>query len=89
MIAMLQEDLAAAGVPFSRDGKHRLDFHAFRRTFVSLLKQAGVGLDVAHVALGHADMRTTKQWYDDDVSTAPISEAIEKLPAVQGLRVAK
>lgn len=34
-------------------------------------------------------MRTTKQWYDDDVSTAPISEAIEKLPAVEGLRIAK
>lgn len=85
----LKDDLAAAGVAFERDGKHRLDFHAFRKTFVGMMKRAGITLDVAHAALGHADVRTTQRYYNDEIGTAPISDAIERLPAVEGLRVAK
>jgi integrase len=87
----LKADLHAAGVPFSdRGGNRRLDFHAFRRTLVTMMKRAGIGLDVAHVALGHADKRTTEKWYDNDVTDkTPLTQAIEQLPSITPMRIAK
>lgn len=84
----LRADWQAAGVEFDRGGEHRLDFHAFRRTAVGMLKSIGVGLDVAHHLLGHKDIKTTQRFYDADPSLADLRAAVERMRAPTMLRIA-
>jgi len=81
-IRVMQKDLEAAGIPFADErGQRRLDLHAFRKTVIRLLKQAGVPLDEAHVFLQHRDRRTTERYYDDDLVAPEISTAAERMPS--------
>lgn len=84
----LKKDLEAAGVAFNDGtggrGNRRLDLHAFRKTAIRLLKQAGVSLDEAHVFLQHKTRQTTERYYDDDRVAPEISRAAEKMPKIGG-----
>lgn len=79
----LRNDLAAAGIPFD-DGKggRRLDLHAFRRTAIKLMKQAGVPLEEAAAILHHKDIRTTRKYYDDAIDPVSV-DAVERMPELK------
>jgi integrase len=81
--ADLRDDLARAGVAFSDDdGNRRLDFHAFRRSFIKLGKSAGMTVEDLRHALHHRDVATTRKHYDDDEIDVPMVMAAESLPGL-------
>jgi integrase len=86
----LRADLDRAGVAFSdKAGNRRLDFHSFRRTFIKLAKAAGVPLEDAQRALHHRCIATTRKWYDDDQVEQPLTDAVERLPDLTPIRIAR
>lgn len=86
-LADLRADLIAAGVALD-DGKgnHRLDYHALRATFVEIAKRAGATPWEVMEMLGHKDIRTTMKYYNKQSAPQSVSDAMEKLPALGGVR---
>jgi integrase len=79
----LKADLLAAGVPFcDEQGVRRLDFHAFRRTAIFLLKANDVPLEQASKILHHKCVSTTARYYNDDAPDAALTAAVAKMPRI-------
>jgi integrase len=78
---MLVRDLAAAGIPEYDELGRRIDFHALRHTFSSLLANAGVAQRVAMELMRHSDPRLTANTYTD-VTALPLFSEIEKLQRI-------
>jgi integrase len=72
--AMLRDDLEAAGVPYSVDGRV-LDFHALRSTFITSLSRAGVHPKTAQILARHSDIKLTMQTYTH-LSLAEVAGAL-------------
>ncbi len=78
----IQADLAEAKVKFSDEkGLHRLDLHAFRKTALRWMKQAGVSIEDAAAILQHKDIRTTKRYYDEQPDAMSM-DVVEKMPGM-------
>jgi integrase len=81
-IREIEADLKAAGVVFKDEaGKHRLDLHAFRKTAVRWMRQAGVPIEDAAAILQHKDIRTTKRYYDEEPDPRSLN-VVEKMPGL-------
>lgn len=78
----IREDLESAGVKFSDDkGMRRLDLHAFRKTALRWMKQAGVSIEDAAAILQHKDIRTTQRYYDEEPDPMTLG-VVEKMPSI-------
>jgi len=78
-MAVLLEDLKAAGIPFVDERGRRADFHALRGTFCTNLARSGVHPVTAMELMRHSDMKLTAKTYMD-VSALPIKAAVDQLP---------
>ena len=76
----LARDLKACGIPVVDSLGRRVDFHALRHTFGTLLNKAGIPPRVVMELMRHSDMRLTHKTYTDATSLALFNE-LEKLPA--------
>ena len=76
----LAEDLKACGIPVVDSIGRRVDFHALRHTFGTLLNKAGIPPRVVMELMRHSDMRLTHKTYTDATSLSLFNE-LEKLPA--------
>ena len=65
---MLAKDLAACGIPVTDALGRRVDFHALRYTFATILARKGVPRRVAMELMRHSDSRLTDKVYVDTTS---------------------
>jgi len=77
---MLRRDLAACGIPYEDELGRRVDFHALRYTFATMLNRAGVTPRAAMELMRHSDMRLTTKTYTDSTAL-PLFDEMEKLPS--------
>jgi integrase len=77
-------DLDAAGIPYKVQGRGKIDFHALRKTFGTLLATAGVPRRVRQAAMRHADPRLTETIYLDE-DLLPLFEHVAAAPAIVDL----
>ena len=73
--------LSQAGIPFKDGLGRRVDFHALRHTFGSMLAKAGIAPRVAMSLMRHTDMRLTMNVYTD-AGVLDLSGAVDSLPHV-------
>lgn len=79
-VRKLRQDLAASGIPYQDERGRRVDLHALRTTFGTMLSAAGVSPRVAMELMRHSDIRLTMRIYTD-AAQLPLSSEIAKLPA--------
>lgn len=79
-VQTLMKDLAAAGIPFEDARGRRIDIHALRKTFGTLLAVSGVSPRVAMELMRHSDMKLTMGVYTD-VAQLPIIAETARLPS--------
>lgn len=72
--------LAAAKIPYTDDSGRRVDIHALRHTYGTLLSKAGVSPREAMSLMRHTDLRLTMNVYTDP-KVFNLAAAVEKLPA--------
>ena len=77
-----KRDLAAAEIPFQDARGRRVDIHALRKTFGTLLATSGVSPRVAMELMRHSDMKLTMGVYTD-VTQLPIVQETARLPSFQ------
>ncbi|MCR9245499.1 MAG: tyrosine-type recombinase/integrase [bacterium] len=69
----VRSDAAHAGIPVVDDEGRRLDFHALRSTFATLVARAGVPMQIARRLIRHVDPKLTAKHYEklggDDLRT--------------------
>jgi integrase len=76
-VQALAKDLVACGIPVEDERGFRVDFHAFRHTFASLLATAGVS-ELARVKLArHSEWRMTDRYTDP--RSIPLFREMQKL----------
>jgi len=68
-------DLEAAGIPFEDERGRRVDIHALRTTFGTMLSANGVSPRVAMELMRHSDMKLTMKVYTDTAQLPLIQEA--------------
>lgn len=74
-------DLDRARIPKVDELGRRVDFHAFRKTFITNLQRAGVNRRVAMALARHSDSRLTDGVYTD-VDALPFAQALAQLPCI-------
>jgi integrase len=74
-------DLASAGIPFEDARGRRIDIHALRKTFGTLLAASGVSPRVAMELMRHSDMKLTMGVYTD-VTQLPVIAEAARLPSL-------
>jgi integrase len=77
----LRKDLSRAGIVFIDESGRRLDFHALRMTFGTLLAVNHVHLTDAVHLMRHSDPKLTMKIYTD-ASQLALSDSMAKLPAI-------
>lgn len=83
-VRTLQKDLAAAGVKFVDESGRRMDFHALRVTFATLLASHRVNLVEASILMRHSDPKLTLRHYTD-ASCLALDFAIASISAVKAI----
>lgn len=78
--AMLREDLEAAGIPYKDESGAVVDFHALRRTFVTLLEHAGAGVKTMQTLARHSTPVLTLNAYTDPASLTAQAATLARLP---------
>lgn len=73
--------ISRAGVVFIDESGRRLDFHALRNTFGTLLAVNHVDIIEASHLMRHSDPKLTMKIYTDSSQLA-LSESITMLPAI-------
>lgn len=81
-VQTMQKDLAAAEIPFEDARGRRVDLHALRKTYGTLLAASGVSPRVAMELMRHSDMKLTMGVYTD-VTQLPIVQETSRLPSFQ------
>ena len=81
-VQTMQKDLAAVGIPFKDARGRRIDIHALRKTYGTLLAASGVSPQVAMQLMRHSDMKLTMGVYTD-VAQLPILQETARLPSFQ------
>lgn len=64
-ISTFKQDLAKAKIPFTDEQGRRVDLHALRNTFITLLSASGVAPRAAMALARHSDMKLTMRVYTD------------------------
>ena len=77
-----RKDLQEARIPELDARGRQLDFHAFRRTFATMLNGAGVSPRSAMELMRHSDMKLTFRTYTD-AQLLPLSTELQKLPSLK------
>lgn len=75
-----RRDLERAGIPVEVDGK-KLDFHALRTTFGTLLATSGAGIRESMEQMRHTDVRLTLRTYTDP-RLVDIHGAVNRIPRI-------
>ncbi len=75
----LRRDFVQAGIALTDDARGKVDFHALRHTFCTMLQVSGVSPRLAMEAMRHSDMRLTTKVYTD-AKALPIRGAVMSLP---------
>lgn len=83
-----QLDLALAGLPIVFDGVHPITFQALRRTFMSMLNEAGVQFEHIRALAGHSSKGVTDKHYVQK-NIKRFHTEIKKLPLPKVLPWAK
>jgi len=78
--AKLRRDLVAAGIPVVDERGQRLDVHALRKTFGTMLAVAGVTPQDASKLMRHSDIRLTMRIYTD-AGQLPLAQDVARLPS--------
>ena len=76
----LRRDLAVAGIPVVDERGRRIDVHALRTTFGTMLSVAGVAPRVAMELMRHSDLKLTMRIYTD-AGQLPLAEDVQRLPS--------
>lgn len=76
----LRVDLAAAGIPAMDERGRRVDVHALRGTFCTMLSVAGVTPRVAMELMRHSDLKLTMRHYTD-AAQLPLASDVQRLPS--------
>ncbi len=76
-----RRDLKAARISEVDSSGRRIDFHALRKTFCTMLAVSGAAPRVAQELMRHSDPRLTSKVYTD-TGHLPLADAIAKLPSV-------
>jgi len=79
-VPTFKRDLAKAGIPFEDERGRRVDLHALRTTFGTLLSASGVSPRVAMELMRHSDLKLTMKVYTD-VSQLPLVKEAALLPS--------
>ena len=79
-IPTFKKDLEAAGIPFEDVRGRRIDLHALRKTYGTMLLANGVSPRVAMELMRHSDMKLTMSIYTD-VAQLPIIKETALLPS--------
>lgn len=74
----LRRDLAACGIAAENDAGARVDFHALRHTYCTIMQRHGVAPRVAQQVMRHSDARLTEKAYTD-VNLLPIFAELRKV----------
>ena len=64
-VQTMMKDLEAASIPFQDEKGRRIDLHALRHTFITLLSASGVAPRVAMALARHSDLKQTMRVYTD------------------------
>lgn len=72
--------LVRAGIPYLDDEGRRVDFHALRHTFGTMLAKAGIAPRLAMSLMRHTDIALTMNVYTDP-RVFDLASAVEKLPS--------
>ena len=78
--AKLRRDLAAAGIPVVDERGRRVDVHALRTTFGTMLSVSGVAPRVAMELMRHSDLKLTMRIYTD-AAQLPLAADVQRLPS--------
>jgi integrase len=78
-VTTLAKDLEACGIPFEDERGYRVDFHALRHTFASLLANVGVSELVRVKLARHTEWRQTDRYTDP--RSLPLFAEMQKLGA--------
>ncbi len=81
-IPTFKRDLAAADIAFEDARGRRVDIHALRKTYGTMLASSGVSPRVAMELMRHSDMKLTMGVYTD-VTQLPIVEEASRLPSIR------
>jgi len=81
-IPTFKSDLKSADIPFEDARGRRIDLHALRKTYGTMLAAAGVSPRVAMELMRHSDMKLTMGVYTD-VAQLPIIQESARLPSLQ------
>ena len=81
-VKTLRKDLSRVGIVFIDESGRRLDFHALRNTFGTLLAVNHVDLIEASHLMRHSDPKLTMKIYTD-ASQLALGDSLAKLPAIQ------
>jgi integrase len=73
--------LAKAGIPYEDGAGRRIDLHAMRHSYGTMLARAGIAPRVAMSLMRHTDMKLTMNVYTDP-RVFNMAGAVEKLPSV-------
>lgn len=79
-VTVLRRDLQSAGIPFIDDHGRRVDVHALRTTFGTLLSASGVAPQITKELMRHCDLRLTMRHYTD-VAQLHLTSGLERLPS--------
>jgi len=81
-VPTFKSDLKIAEIPFEDARGRRVDLHALRKTYGTMLAAAGVSPRVAMELMRHSDMKLTMGVYTD-VAQLPIIQESARLPSLQ------
>jgi len=79
-VRMLAKDLDACGIPVEDERGFRVDFHALRHTFASILANVGVSELVRVKLARHSEWRQTDRY--TDAASLPLFAEMEKFASV-------
>jgi integrase len=77
-VPTFKTDLAAAGIPFEDAQGRRIDIHALRKTFGTMLAVSGASLRTCMELMRHSESRLTEKVYTD-ASHLPLQSALDAL----------
>ena len=80
-VPTFKRDLVAAGITFEDARGRRIDIHALRKTYGTMLAAAGVSPRVAMELIRHSDMKLTMGVYTDVIQLPVIAE-FARLPSL-------
>jgi integrase len=80
-VPTFKKDLAAAKIPFVDEKGRRMDIHALRKSFGTMLAVSGVSLRVGMELMRHSESRLTEKVYTD-ASHLPLQPALDGLPSL-------